>query len=85
MASAGNDNTDTDTDTLMLQQHTLDQLRGLRLDGMVAALTDTATQHAADALPFDQRLALLVQRELDWRDGKRVATGGPVVAWTGIW
>lgn len=57
----------------MLQQHTLDQLRGLRLDGMVAALTDTATQRAAEALPFDQRLALLVQRELDWRDGKRVA------------
>ena len=61
------------TDTLMLQQHTLDHLRGLRLDGMVAALSDATTQHAAEALPFDQRLALLVQRELDWRDGKRVA------------
>ncbi len=61
------------TDIPMLQQHTLDQLRGLRLDGMVAALTDTATQRTAEALPFDQRLALLVQRELDWRDGKRVA------------
>lgn len=60
-------------DPFMLQQHTLDQLRSLRLDGMVAALSDTATQHAAEALPFDQRLALLVQRELDWRDGKRVA------------
>jgi DNA replication protein DnaC len=57
----------------MLQQHTLDQLRGLRLDGMIAALHDTATQAAADGLPFEQRLALLVQRELDWRDGKRVA------------
>jgi DNA replication protein DnaC len=57
----------------MLHQHTLDQLRGLRLDGMIAALNDTATQAAAEALPFEQRLALLVQRELDWRDGKRVA------------
>ena len=28
---------------------------------------------SAEALPFDQRLAMLVQRELDWRDGKRVA------------
>ena len=64
--------TNTDDHT-MLQQHTLDQLRGLRLDGMIAALTDSAIQHAAEALPFDQRLALLVQRELDWRDGKRVA------------
>ena len=61
------------TDTAMLHQHTLDQLRSLRLDGMVAALSDTATQHAAEALPFDQRLALLVQRELDWRDDKRTA------------
>ncbi|MFG6443572.1 IS21-like element helper ATPase IstB [Roseateles sp. LKC17W] len=57
----------------MLQQHTLDQLRGLRLDGMIAALNDTAMQASAEGLPFEQRLALLVQRELDWRDGKRVA------------
>ena len=57
----------------MLQQHTLDQLRGLRLDGMIAALNDTAIQASAESLPFEQRLALLVQRELDWRDGKRVA------------
>tara|TARA_B100001105_G_scaffold255491_1_gene255394 strand:- start:10224 stop:11021 length:798 start_codon:yes stop_codon:yes gene_type:complete len=64
---------DPNTDIPMLQQHTLDQLRGLRLDGMLAALTDPATQHAAEALPFDQRLAMLVQREVDWRDGKRVA------------
>jgi len=59
--------------TAMLQQHTLDQLRGLRLDGMIAALTDTGTQAAAESLSFEQRLALLVQRELDWRDAKRVA------------
>lgn len=62
-----------DTDIPMLQQHTLEQLRSLRLDGMIAALADPATQHAAQALPFEQRLALLVQRELDWRDAKRVA------------
>lgn len=60
-------------DTTMLQQHTLDQLRSLRLDGMIAALTDTGMQAAAQPLPFEQRLALLVQRELDWRDAKRVA------------
>ncbi len=57
----------------MLHQHTLDQLRCLRLDGMINALHDTATQAATDGLPFEQRLALLVQREIDWRDGKRVA------------
>ena len=56
----------------MLHQHTLDQLRGLRLDGMIAALNDTATQAACEALAFEQRLALLVQREIDWRDDKRL-------------
>ena len=66
-------NTPKDHDIAMLQQHTLDQLRGLRLDGMIAALTDTGLQAAAQPLPFEQRLALLVQRELDWRDAKRVA------------
>ena len=66
--------TNATTDTIpMLQQHTLDQLRSLRLDGMVHALSDTATQASAQALAFDERLALLVQRELDWRDAKRVA------------
>ena len=56
----------------MLNEHTMTQLRALRLDGMVAALTDAATQIAASELPFEQRLALLVQREVDWRDGKRL-------------
>ena len=48
----------------MLNEHTLAQLRALRLDGMVAALADAATQIAASELPFEQRLALLVQREV---------------------
>ena len=56
----------------MLNEHTLDQLRGLRLDGMVHALADQATSTAAAELAFEERLALLVQREIDWRDGKRL-------------
>ena len=56
----------------MLNEHTLQQLRALRLDGMAAALTDPASQIAAAELPFEQRLALLVQREVDWRDSKRL-------------
>lgn len=55
----------------MLNEYTLTQLRALRLDGMVAALADAATQIAASELPFEQRLALLVQREVDWRDRGR--------------
>ena len=60
-------------DRPMLQQHTLDQLRGLRLDGMIAALTDMPPQHAAEALPVDHRLALLVPRHRDCPDGQRLA------------
>jgi DNA replication protein DnaC len=57
----------------LLNEHTLDQLRGLRLDGMVHALSDQASSAAAAVLAFDERLAMLVQREIDWRDGKRLA------------
>ncbi len=57
----------------MLNEHTVSQLRALRLDGMVQAVQDAATSAAASALPFEERLALLVQREVDWRDGKRIA------------
>jgi len=56
----------------LLTEQTITQLRGLRLDGMIQALQDEAVSAAAAALPFEQRLALLVQREVDWRDGKRV-------------
>ena len=56
----------------MLNEHTLEQLRTLRLDGMVHALQDPPSASAATSLPFEQRLALLVQREVDWRDAKRL-------------
>jgi DNA replication protein DnaC len=56
----------------LLNEHTLDQLRGLRLDGMVHAIADQATSSAAAEMAFDERLAMLVQREIDWRDGKRL-------------
>lgn len=56
----------------MLNEHTLNQLRGLRLDGMVRAIEEQATSAAAAALGFDERLTLLVQREVAWRDDRRV-------------
>ena len=43
----------------MLNEHTLDQLKSLRLDGMVRAIEEQATSTAADALAFDDRLTLL--------------------------
>jgi DNA replication protein DnaC len=56
----------------VIPAHTLDQLKTLRLDGMLAALADQATSSAAAALGFDDRVSLLVQREIDWRDDKRL-------------
>ncbi|MCW8237286.1 ATP-binding protein, partial [Verminephrobacter eiseniae] len=56
----------------MIPAHTLNQLKTLRLDGMAAALSDQAISSAAAALGFEQRLSLLVQREIDWRDDKRL-------------
>jgi DNA replication protein DnaC len=57
----------------MLNEHTLDQLRSLRLDGMIRAIEEQATSTAAAELSFDERLTLLVQREIAWRDDRRVA------------
>jgi DNA replication protein DnaC len=57
----------------VIPAHTLDQLKALRLDGMLAALNDQGASSAAAALGFDERLSLLVQREIDWRDDKRLA------------
>ncbi len=56
----------------MLNEHTLTQLRSLRLDGMVHAIEEQATSTAATALGFDERFTLLVQREIAWRDNRRV-------------
>ncbi len=57
----------------MLTEHTLNQLRALRLDGMVHALEDQASAPAAAELPFDDRLTPLVQRKIAWRDDRCVA------------
>jgi hypothetical protein len=57
----------------MLNEHTLDQLKSLRLDGMVRAIEEQATSTAASTLGFDERLTMLVQSEIAWRDDRRVA------------
>ena len=56
-----------------MNEHTLTQLRSLRLDGMVRAIEEQATSTGASALGFDERFSLLVQREVAWRDDRRVA------------
>ena len=56
----------------MLSEHTLDQLRSLRLDGMIRAIEEQTMNPAAAALSFDERLSLIVQREITWREDRRL-------------
>jgi len=57
----------------MLVQPTLDTLNRLKLYGMAAALSEQLTQSAAIGLAFDERLALLLDREVVHRDNRRLA------------
>ena len=56
----------------MLTHNTLDQLRTLKLDGMVRALEEQRTLPACHELSFEDRLGLLVDRERRWRDSRRL-------------
>lgn len=56
----------------MLMNHTLQTLKALRLPGMLAAFEEQQTNSAATSLSFDERFALLVDREQVWRENRRV-------------
>lgn len=56
----------------MLIHQSLEQLRGLRLEGMARAFEEQLAQPAAATLGFEERLAQLIDRELLLRDGKRI-------------
>lgn len=55
----------------MLYQQTLAQLHTLKLAGMAAALQRQAEQPGSSDMPFEERLALLVQSETDSRHARR--------------
>ncbi len=57
----------------MLNQQTLEQLRTLKLTGMLDALDQQQAQPATHDLSFDERLALLVEREVLHRENRRLA------------
>lgn len=56
----------------MLHHPTLDKLYALRLFGMAKALEEQRASAACEALTFEDRLALLVDREDTERDSKRL-------------
>lgn len=56
----------------MLLQHTMTQLKSLKLDGMARALDEQQLMPNSQELTFEDRLTLLVEREVLWRDNKRL-------------
>jgi DNA replication protein DnaC len=58
----------------MLHHPTLDKLQALRLTGMVKALSEQMHMPDIAALSFEERLGLLVDRELTERSDRRLTT-----------
>lgn len=56
----------------MTYHGTLERLHALRLPGMAAAFGEQLNSSAAAELPFDERLALLLEREVTYRDNRRL-------------
>lgn len=56
----------------MLNQQTLQHLRALKLFGMADAFTQQLEQPATQQLSFEERLALMVDRERTHRDNRRL-------------
>lgn len=55
----------------MMMHTTVAQLRTLKLDGLVSALEEQLTQPGAASMSFEERLALLVDREIHYRNDRR--------------
>ena len=58
----------------MLNHPTLDKLRELKLTGMKDALEEQQHMRDIEALDFEERLGLLVDREITERAGRRLKT-----------
>lgn len=56
----------------MMMNTTLAQLRTLKLDGLAAGLEDQLTQPGMAALSFEERMALLVDREVHARNDRKL-------------
>ena len=57
----------------MLPNQTIEKLRALRLDGMVTALEEQRRQNGITELDFEERLALLVERQWIWKENRSLA------------
>lgn len=57
----------------MLIEQTVHTLNAMRLPGMAAAFAEQQTNAASMSLSFDERFAMLVDREHAWRENRRVS------------
>ncbi|KKB60920.1 ATPase AAA [Robbsia andropogonis] len=57
----------------MMMHTTLTQLRALKLDGLADALQDQMTQPGMTDMSFEERMALLVDREIHARNDRKLA------------
>ena len=55
----------------MMMNTTLEQLRGLKLNGMASGLQEQLSQAGMTGMSFEERMALLVDREVHWRNDRR--------------
>jgi DNA replication protein DnaC len=58
----------------MLSNQTMEKLGALRLDGMAQALEEQRRQADISQLDFEDRLALLVERQWLWKENRALAT-----------
>jgi DNA replication protein DnaC len=58
----------------MLIHPTLEKLQALKLTGMVNAFVEQSDSSDIDALSFEERLGLLVDREMTYRDSRRFSS-----------
>ncbi len=58
----------------MLIHPTVDKIEHLRLFGMAKAMREQLQNHEATALSFEERLGLLIDREMTDRENRRLAT-----------
>ena len=56
----------------MLAHHSLTQLKSLRLEGMARAFEEQMAQPGCAELSFEERIAMIIDREVSCRDTKRV-------------
>lgn len=57
----------------MIYSQTMEKLRALRLEGMAQALEEQRKQASVLKLEFEERLALLVERQWTWKENRAMA------------